>query len=351
MGSFLDAASGADAQTAPSSESLCQAVASHIWSDAARLLPDKPLAIDSLSASGGYVQYGAGNDAAVTGAGRTFADVLEHEYRAQANLLQKVREAGVYNTMRIGNSNVWVLDSVSGTAFCHSLVGLVLSLNHPAHEAQLTIAGNGALCGMSAVSGVIVGGLPALWVESDGGFTPSFANSEITLAPVTGEDFQPPCGISVKYAMSFQAKQAFCDHDVDCVAVIEAAVTLATRRDAGDEARQLSAGVLPFESPSIQADFGDLQAVAARETGPLKLPTFGHPLAVDSYDVFSDSVEFPTRIDGKIYLARIGHGRRGWRETADYLVGLYKSGGGGVVPVAGVSIEAQRRRVVSVSVK
>lgn len=352
LGTFLDATSGADAQTTPNSQPLCHAVASRIWSDAARLLPDKQLAIDALSVSGGYVQYGATGDSEITGVGRTLTDVLEREYHAPADLLRRVHDVGVHDTMRIGNSNVWMLDSVSGTAYCHSLVSLVLSVGHPAHETHSTIAsGVGAFCGMSVVSGVNVGGIPALWVESDGNFSPSFANSQITLTPVVGDDFQPPCSISVKYAMFFKAKQAFCDHDVDCVAVIEAAETLATRRDAGDGADQLSASALPFESPPVRADFGNLQAAAARESPPLKLPTFGNPLVFGPYDVFLNPVDVPMRINGSVYLARIGHGRFGWRETADYLVGLYKGGEGGLIPVAGVYVQATRSRVVSVSVK
>jgi hypothetical protein len=72
------------------------------------------------------------------------------------------------------------------------------------------------------------------------------------------------------------------------------------------------------------------------------VPTLGED-ADTSYTRFgSDSAIVPFRFGGKLLLARIGHGNFGWRESDDYLVGLFGLEGNGLMPVAGVVVGKQR---------
>jgi hypothetical protein len=72
------------------------------------------------------------------------------------------------------------------------------------------------------------------------------------------------------------------------------------------------------------------------------VPTLGED-ADTSYTRFGfNSAIVPFRFGGKLLLARIGRGNFGWRESDDYLVGLFALEGNGMMPVAGVVVGRQR---------
>jgi hypothetical protein len=85
----------------------------------------------------------------------------------------------------------------------------------------------------------------------------------------------------------------------------------------------------------------------AHSDQPVEVPTFG--VNAVGLSTFVHDVTFPINLeDGKAYLARLGHAGRGWRESSDYLLAVYRTDGQQLVPVAGLSIDAVRSRIVSV---
>jgi hypothetical protein len=88
----------------------------------------------------------------------------------------------------------------------------------------------------------------------------------------------------------------------------------------------------------------DGKSLELTELTPLDtpVPTLGED-ADTSYTRFGfDSAIVPFRFGGKLLLARIGHGNFGWRESDDYLVGLFALEGGSLLPVAGVVVRKER---------
>jgi hypothetical protein len=144
---------------------------------------------------------------------------------------------------------------------------------------------------------------------------------------------------------------AFCD-GVDCVGLIRSAQILAMRLRQKETAESLGAGVLGGGRPSDEeAAYRRLAAIVAAETQPVELPTFG--VAVDTpYTTFADQVVFPLRLgDGHIYLARMGHGGFGWRQTPDILLAVYRLRDDRAVGVASVYVRVRRRGIVGVTIE
>jgi hypothetical protein len=158
----------------------------------------------------------------------------------------------------------------------------------------------------------------------------------------------PPCSLTVEYALADQATHAFCD-GVDCVPLIRTAEILAMRLRQDESADTLGAGAIRGEEDG--ANYRRMFEIGSKNQAAAELPTFGVSLNIP-YLSFADQVTFPLRLeDDKIYLARMGHGGFGWRQTADTLLALYRLHDDEIVPAASVYIGARRTGIVGVAVQ
>jgi hypothetical protein len=150
--------------------------------------------------------------------------------------------------------------------------------------------------------------------------------------------------------MADRATHAFCD-GIDCVPLIRTAELLAMRLRNEEPAASLGAGALPADRPEEAAAYDRMAELAKAGTQPAELPTFG--VSLDSpYVTFTDTVTFPLRLgDGRLYLARLGHGGFGWRQSADTLLALYRLQDDKLAPAASVYVAARREGIAAVTVK
>jgi hypothetical protein len=117
----------------------------------------------------------------------------------------------------------------------------------------------------------------------------------------------------------------------------------------GETAETLGAGAITTEAEGIA--YQHMAETVTVDKQPADLPTFGVTLDTP-YTAFSDQVIFPLRLeDGQVYLARMGHGGFGWRQTADTLLALYRQRDEKPTPAASVYISARRTGIVGVAVQ
>jgi hypothetical protein len=336
------ACSPAQAQT-----DLCQAVAQHLWSSVAvaPLREQTPLAELTALAPASVVRGGAG----LAKDGQSIADSLIGDYAADQALAARLHEAAPTEAARFGETNVWLLDRVDGTLGCHTPMIVAASPGAAAHEIALPGGPDPtALCALSALTAVAIDGLPALWVEQSGAFSNSLGESTITIAALRDETFASPCTVTIDYALSDQATHAFCD-GVDCVPLIRSAEILALRLRQQETAETLGAGAIATEADSTA--YHRMSELVAGDKRAAEMPTFG--VSIDTpYTTFADQLVFPMRLsDGLVYLARMGHGGLGWRQSADTLVALYRLRDDRLVPAASVYVAARRSGIIGVAVQ
>jgi hypothetical protein len=326
-------------------------VANRLWSDVATapLQEPAPLAQLTAAASAG-VPVVAKNDGSLVKPGQTIADTLM-QHGAPAAVAEKLHDLQHVDAMRMGDSQVWLLDQVAGTLSCHIAMAVSVPSNGSAHEIALPARPDPTdLCALSALNSVTINGVPALWTEQSGAYTASFARSTITIAALRDEAFAPPCDVVVDYAITYRAAHAFCD-GVDCIPLIGQAQVLAMRLQRGETAETLGAGVISPDRPKAAMEYHRMVDLLAAEKPAAELPTFGASLDTP-YTAFSDQVTFPIQFNGgPVYLARMGHGGLGWRQTADTLLALYRLHDDRLTPAASLYLEARRTGIAGVTVK
>jgi hypothetical protein len=326
------------------SAGLCQTVARDFWANVATA----PLREQTPLAELPGLRDGT-SDTGLAQAGQSIAEALVKDHAADPELAQKLHDMPPVTAMRFGKSDVWLLDRVEGSLGCHTPIIAAVPPNGPAHEIALPDSPDPtALCALSALSTVSINGTPALWIEQSGGFSSSLAQSTVSVTGLAEGGFAHPCGLTVDYVVSDTAAHAFCD-GVDCVPLIRTAEILAMRLRQEETAESLGAGVIRNADEDLEYHrMGDLMA-ADRQAD--SLPTFGVTLDTP-FLTFAGPVTFPIRLgDQKIYLARLGHGGFGWRQTADTLLALYRLRGEALTPVASVYVTARRTGIEGVSVQ
>lgn len=323
---------------------LCPIVANRLWSEVAvnPLREQTPLAQLAAVAA---VQR---SSAELARPGQSIADALVQDHAADPDLARKLHDQPPSAAMHFGDSNLWLLDRVEGTLGCHTPMMVSVPTDSPAKEVDLP--GNPdptGLCALSALAAVTIEGTPALWIEQSGAFSNDATQSTMSIAGLHDQTFEPPCSVSVIYSLADQASHAFCD-SVDCVPLLRTAEILALRLRQNESADTLGAGVIRDEADG--ADYRRMVELAAADTQPADLPTFGVSLDTP-FTAFADPLTFPLRLaDGHVYLARLGHGGFGWRQTPDILLAVYRLSDGHVVPAASVYVSARRTGISGIGV-
>lgn len=348
---FASVAHAADTQ-------VCSTVAHHLWSSAAPAMmrdqaapPDATPLAALVAVAPAAVQRGDVEGAAgLNKPGQSIADALVADHAADPALAAKLRDLPPSRAVRFGETDVWLLDRVDGTLGCHTALAAVVPRVGGAHEVALPAdVDPTALCALSAFTAVTIDGSPALWIEQSGAFSNVPDQSTVDISALRDGAFEPPCSVEVDYAITDRAEHAFCD-GIDCVGLIRTAEILAMRLRQKETAETLGAGAFGPGQAEDDAAFRRMEAIAAAETQPAELPTFG--AAVDTpYTVFADQVVFPLRTDGHIYLARMGHGGFGWRQTPDTLLAVYRLRDEHLVPAASVYVGAARTGISGVAVQ
>ncbi len=267
-------------------------------------------------------------------------DLLTRDLHATPRLIAAVKtlsdSSGQVKLHRFGHSTLHVAVAEEGTAYCQSFVFFTDSNG----QADLADAppvvrdrpDGDLICsgfGVYAFAGEIER-QPVLFVE-----TGSDLHDDISVTPWRDGHWQQACTVGVDFSAQFAVKLKSCK-DLDCARTGEQVRTLVTQydKDPKEFARNAAAD----------------EKFKSSLTGPSELPSFGQP--VDTPLTFGEESDVVrVSLDGKDYIARVGHGAIGWRRYPDYLFVLYRVTGGDLDPVAGFQVAKTRGGPTSVVVK
>jgi hypothetical protein len=333
----------------PAAKSICNSLAAQL-----KTLPDHSKdstnLLESLAANrNATFQLALPDRAQWARTGKEWADLLVHEHGASPDETVELVDMRSPGLIQPPHSNIWIFDDIVGSLNCHRLLAFSVPTAGKPSGVDLTVPnGEGAGCQEFLIGGNVAG-TPVLLIE-EAANNPSTDHAElITVAAVHDDQFDQPCGIVVTYAVEFSVENAFCDR-VDCAAVMHKAEALAKRLDDGQTAEALGAEAIARNGVRMQDDYQKLSALVAADHDSSELPTFGAAW-YGGLD-FGESVVFPVDLyDNRAYVARLGHGHRGWTVSGGYLMAFYSLGGDRLVPVAGISLEASRGKILSVKVQ
>jgi hypothetical protein len=188
-----------------------------------------------------------------------------------------------------------------------------------------------------------VGGEPAFFVQE--GMDQDF---EIGVSLWRNRAWQPECKLSLHFSAAFSIGERFCS-GVDCEAAASAALSLAKRIDKNPKLQEQEE--VKLSAPEREA-FRKMLPHRPEGLPPFAertLPTFGNK--TEFHDFGCGESLLPVKIDGQLYLGRLGHGSIGWRCYNDFVFALYAPKDDGLEPVAGITIDKVRAAPVEPTVK
>ncbi len=167
---------------------------------------------------------------------------------------------------------------------------------------------------------------------------------DVSVQAWQGERWSRPERMRLRFDHALELTQLRCTGG-DCARFVPAVRHLAARYDRDPQGARLA---LPRIGAGERARADGLlkRAMDQRDTTLARVP-----LAVDEplRDLCREASVFVVRVQGRLLLGRIGHGRLGWRRADGWRVGLWDMRNGKLVPVAGAVIRRPRGALLAVA--
>ncbi len=236
----------------------------------------------------------------------------------------------------LAGTDVYALSTFQGTLECQTLV---LARGRPGASAhQLTAPkGVGEACWRTQASLATVEGRPVLLVHD--AIAPELERSVFRLWPWTGSAWGAPCRLTLTFNLAYTLAASDCGDAAVCrsgkAVARQIAIAYNLGRDAGGDGSDFHFG------PPAPATFAAAaKALRATQESPATwtpdYPSFragsDHPISYSGFALI------PLMLDGKAYVAGVGHEGVGWREGANTLVSIYGLKGASLTPLAGFVI-------------
>ena len=256
---------------------------------------------------------------------------------------------GEYGTLWQIGHGLHALKVEGGTAHCASFLFFAADPNgqatlvDPPPATHSPGEGSMHLCSGVGSEGLVgtVNGDPAFFLQE--GKDQDF---DIGVTLWKDKRWQPECKLSVRFNAAFSIDERFCS-GVNCEAAASAGLSLAKHFDkrlADQEETKLSASESETFQKMLPHRPEGLPPFTSNE-----FPTFGSKR--QTHDFGCDDVVLPVKLDGRLYVGRLGHGSIGWRCFNDFVFALYVPKDGALEPVAGITIAKVRAAPVEATVK
>lgn len=243
---------------------------------------------------------------------------------------------------RAGQSNLRAMESVAGTDHCSNWTFFEIANDNSARFVGGSKLSNSNLCGEYAWLGSI-DGKPSMIVEFN-----KDTYGRVRISSRVNGAWTQTCLLTLEYAAELKVSESFCNGE-NCQTFAIIALEIAQQRDRNPKADPTAPGTP--DSATTTPEFMQLRKIAETEGKSVMLPTFG-ARANSSYTGFGyDTVLVPINVGGRLYLSRLSHATFGYRESADYLVGIYDTDGVALKPVAGFIVSKTSTGVASMKIE
>lgn len=256
--------------------------------------------------------------------------------------------------LRLPHSDVRVFDEVVTATECHAsqLAWNIPAAGAPASVA-LTLSTPEHDCWSPVVyTGAEIGGAPALLAEFNWVGTGAFDRSEIRVARLHDLEFDPPCSVNVRFAITWKVTKFWCS-GVRCDALHKELDYLDGRLDQGERIPDIARSILQMAAnttinPMAQSTIAEYQNLLSRANAAEAAHTF--PNGPAGFVVLQDKAFVPiVPPDGHAFLARIGHPL--WREQIwpEYQAVIYGlDPDNGLEAIAGADLQPVHTKITAV---
>jgi hypothetical protein len=269
---------------------------------------------------------------------------LRQKYKADKklqDLASSIAEnSETLDLVRIGNSSVYVLEAIAGSAYCVNFTFFKTAENSNSSQIlapSVLDASDPTLCwdGLGFTGKAFEN---SVFITESSSSKNEF-KTKITIVPWEGARWQPACEVEVRFPSKLKITQQFCG-ETNCQQVVDKGLELASLwdRDAkGFRKSVKNSRVNLRDFERMKSLFGNSQNGAN-----VRLPSFGKEI-MSSYDSFATRPEqFIVNIGDETYFGIISRAYFGWRESPDILFAAYKLSKDKLEPVVGAFVSKTR---------
>lgn len=265
--------------------------------------------------------------------------LLKRRFNAVGEEFNDLASFGRFSVTRLGRTSIFALWDIQGTAHCSYYFFLNVPGAAPAKLVEEPWLAEGTDFCWSEFGWLgEVAGQPVFATQTHDWFAPAFT---ISVTPWRSGDWGETCAVEAAFEPVFRVTEsAF--RTGSWPELVALAPDMAATRQLQDDSYPFS-----YRELGDQTKFAAMKALAAGLQA--ELPRFGG--AYEGYDTFgAETPYFPLVLNNRTYLARIGHGRLGWRVSSDFLFGVWDLVDGALEPVAGLVISTEPGKLTSLKV-
>ncbi len=237
-------------------------------------------------------------------------------------------------------SGVGAVEAVQGSAACRTLVWFRTARGGVAHPTPAPML-DAVPCGRTRLTLLRVGYDTYAALEH-----PVGADAvDVSVQPWMGGRWGGPSRLRLRFDHTLRIARLRCTGG-HCARYETAVARIARRYDVEPQGHRHLAGPRLRRGERQRADALLRLARMDRDTTLARVP-FAHDVALS--DLCREADVFLWRVDERLRLVRIGHGRQGWRSDGGWSIGFWDIRGGKLVPVAGAVVRRPRGRLLAMA--
>jgi hypothetical protein len=257
------------------------------------------------------------------------AEKQPEKFTPSAALLQAMsdNENQYVEIQHLAGSPYYLAVTTGGTAHCSTMTWFTVKDGKGQAMAgpKSWEATDGGFCGVDMTFGSLDGNLVAI-EDAGGGLMPNMSVSA-TLSTRTSDGWAPDCATTFDFAPRFDAEHVANPGDVPactdaaCLKLREAVLAALEAFQAGPQSAlaKALAGLLGDQ----RAAFDTMRQLWRPQNGDATDNGSTQTSDSPSDALDNDPFALPLQVDGKLYLAMIGHRTIGWRTFSDYQIDVY----------------------------
>lgn len=236
----------------------------------------------------------------------------------------------------LAGTDLYALSTVQGTLECQSTVLVLAPHGRPAKIIDAPKGGgDGETCWRTSEGLGRAFGQPVHAVHDM--IAPTAQTADFTLTPWTGDRWAGPCKLELTFRASYTLFERRCGEEAICAPAEKHALDLALAYNQFVEAKgdgaKFTFGPAP---PKLKAEVAALIASQdSPETWTPDFPAFTGKTVEDRPISYSGFAMFPIVLEGREFVAALGHEGVGWRDSENTLVAFYDLKNGVLKSLAG----------------
>jgi hypothetical protein len=335
------------ASAAPAADTLCQQLVSHAqhMKESAWAEGDKALA-PALEINEPRSTYQASGDTV------TPLEASLAKLPSVTTALDTNRGERAVVVDHLAGTDIYALSAYEGTMHCQSTVFVEAGRERTPREVDGPMKfGEGDVCWTQSAAFGRAFGRPVYVMH---GFNrQASADEDVQITPWIGAAWGPACRFNLRFRFDYKVTERHCFAEAVCRSADKIARAVAIAYNRQRQSGGNGDGFYFGPAPTSEAR-SEIQRLVEASLSPSGLPDFpGIEADLGYARPFSSTgtTLFPLTLDGRDYIAAIGHEGVGWREGSNTLFAIYSASGDKLTPLAGFVVSSSLGGLAAASVK